>query len=296
MFLTTTIYVPANSTISFPGLGLTLNPAVRVFPNSTLPIIGNIHWYGLLIGIGFLLAVIYCDVRCKKFGITEDQLINMLLCAVPSAVICARAYYCIFYWDLFRDDPISCLYIWQGGLAIYGAVIGAVAAAILYCKAAKISVGAMLDLGGLGLPIGQCLGRWGNFVNREAFGAPTDSFLRMGLVDIAGKLDYYHPTFFYESMWNLVGFVLLHFLSKKRRFDGEVFTLYVAWYGLGRAWIEGLRTDSLMLFGTGIRVSQLLAGVSCLAAVTILLYVLLRKKPQPENLYVNRISGKKKEL
>ena len=132
------------------------------------------------------------------------------------------------------------------------------------------------------------MGRWGNFMNREAHGAVTDTFLKMGLQDASGVVTYYHPTFLYESVWNLIGFIGLHFFSKKRKFDGEVFLAYVAWYGLGRVWIEGLRTDSLYLFSTGIRVSQLVAAVSFLAAAGILAWVLVKKKPARESLYVNR--------
>ena len=145
-----------------------------------------------------------------------------------------------------------------------------------------------MDIGSLGLLIGQMIGRWGNFMNREAFGAETDSFLKMG-IEVGGAVRYWHPTFLYESVWNLVGFVLLHFYSKRRKFDGEVFALYVAWYGLGRAWIEGLRTDSLYLFGTGIRVSQLLAAVSCVAAVA---YVVWRRCKKTDGaLYVDAIAA-----
>ena len=140
--------------------------------------------------------------------------------------------------------------------------------------------------------IGQIFGRWGNFFNREAHGAVTDSFFKMGLVDATGTVVYYHPTFLYESVWNLIGFIALHFYQKKRKFDGELFLLYIAWYGLGRTWIEGLRTDSLYLFNTGIRVSQLLAAVSCVAAVGILLYVYLKKNPNGENLYVRKAARK----
>lgn len=286
MFLTN-IFISSKSPILFPGLGLELNPGVSVFP-AHWPILGNIHWYGLIIAIGFLLAVFYGNRRAKEFGITEDQLLSMLLCAVPSAIVCARAYYCLFNWSNFADNPISCLYIWQGGIAIYGGVIGAVAAVALYCKFAKVKFGAMVDIGGLGLLIGQSIGRWGNFMNREAFGGVTDSFLRMGLYDTAGNLAFYHPTFLYESLWNAVGFVLLHFWSKKRRYDGEVFTLYVAWYGLGRFFIEGLRTDSLYLFGTGIRVSQLLAIVSCVGAIAVFIVKRVYQKPSVEDLWVNR--------
>ena len=270
--------------ISFPNLGIELNPSRVAFS-----LFGKeIYWYGIIIAAGFILAVIYAMVRAKQFGLIDDNILDMLFAAVPTAIICARLYYCVFYWELYADNPISVLYIWEGGLAIYGGVIGAVAAVLVFCKVKKLPAGPLLDVGGLGLLIGQMIGRWGNFINREAHGAETASFLKMGLTDAAGTVVYYHPTFLYESLWNLAGFVLLHFYSKRRKFDGEVFALYVAWYGLGRAWIEGLRTDSLYLFGTGIRVSQLLAAVSFLGALAFILYVRKQKKPQPDQLYVNR--------
>ena len=242
------------SPITFPNLGITVDPSPVAFT-----VFGkDIYWYGIIIASGFLLAVLYMLHRAKDFGVTQDDVLDMILWAVPIGVVCARLYYCIFYWELYEDDPISMLYIWEGGLAIYGVIIG------------------------------QCIGRWGNFMNREAHGAVTEAFLKMGLQDAAGVVTYYHPTFLYESVWNLIGFIGLHLFSKKRKFDGEVFLLYVAWYGLGRAWIEGLRTDSLYLFSTGIRVSQLVAIVSFLAAAGILAWVLLKKKPAPDALYVNR--------
>ena len=157
------------------------------------------------------------------------------------------------------------------------------------CRHKRLPPLALLDLASFGFLIGQCVGRWGNFMNREAYGAETDVFCRMGLT-LNGQTIYVHPTFLYESLWNLLGFGLLHIFSKKcvRRFDGQYFLLYVAWYGLGRTWIEGLRTDSLYLGGTGIRVSQLLAGLSCLAAVTLLAVILLRLRGKPARLWVDR--------
>ena len=271
--------------ITFPNLGISVNPS-RVAFN----VLGkDIYWYGIIIAAGFLLAVIYAMRRAPSFGLTEDNILDMLFVAVPLAIVCARLYYCIFYWDLYRDNPIAILYVWEGGLAIYGGVIGAVIGVAIFCRVKKLPIGPLLDVGGLGLLIGQMIGRWGNFMNREAHGAVTDSFFKMGIADAAGNVTYYQPTFLYESVWNLVGFVALHFYSKRRKFDGEVFLLYLAWYGLGRAWIEGLRTDSLYLFNTGIRVSQLLAALSCVAAIAVLVYVRVVRKPQPEKLYVNRV-------
>ena len=270
--------------ITFPNLGISVTIDPVAFTLGSF----SVHWYGIIIGCGFLLAVLYAHVRCKQFGLTEDNILTMLLWAVPAALICARIYYVVFYWELYKDDPISALYIWEGGIAIYGAVIGAVTAAWLYCRKAKIPFGAMGDLGALGLLIGQGIGRWGNFVNQEAHGGITDSFFKMGLVDSTGSVAYYHPAFLYESVWNLLGFVILHFYSKHRKYDGEIFTLYIAWYGLGRGFIEGLRTDSLMLFNTGIRVSQLLGFVSCAVALWLWLYTRLHKKPTADALFVNR--------
>ena len=272
--------------ITFPNLGISVNPSRVAFT-----VLGkDIYWYGIIIAVGFLLAVIYAMRRAPSFGLTEDNILDMLFVAVPLAIVCARLYYCIFYWDLYRDNPIAILYVWEGGLAIYGGVIGAVIGVAIFCRVKKLPIGPLLDVGGLGLLIGQMIGRWGNFMNREAHGAITDSFFKMGIADAAGNVTYYQPTFLYESVWNLVGFVALHFYSKRRKFDGEVFLLYLAWYGLGRAWIEGLRTDSLYLFGTGIRVSQLLAALSCVAAIAVLVYVRVVRKPQPEKLYVNRVA------
>lgn len=272
------------SAISFPNLGITVDPNPVAFT-----LFGkDIYWYGIIIAFGFLMAVLYVMHRAPQFGFTDEYFLDMVLFAVPVGVICARAYYCIFYWELYRDDPVSVLYIWEGGLAIYGGVIGGVVTLVIMSLIRKKPLGAMLDMAGLAVIIGQFCGRWGNFMNREAHGVETDTFLKMGLEDAAGKITYYHPTFFYESAWNFVGFLLLHFLSKKRRFDGEVFAMYVFWYGLGRAWIEGLRTDSLMLFNTGLRVSQVLAILSCAAAGGYLVFMLLVKKPDRRDLFVNR--------
>lgn len=272
------------SPITFPNLGISVNPdpvAFTVFGK-------DIYWYGIIIACGFVLAAIYMMRRAKAFGITDDDVLDMLLWAVPVGIVCARAYYCIFYWDLFRDNPVSVLYIWEGGLAIYGGVIGGALTLLIVAKVKKLPAPVLLDVAALGVIIGQFCGRWGNFMNREAHGAVTDSFLKMGLQNAAGEVIYYHPTFLYESVWNLIGFIGLHFYVRRRRFDGEIFVLYMTWYGLGRVWIEGLRTDSLYLFSTGIRVSQLLAGVFFAAGMAILLTVYLKRKPTADELYVNR--------
>ncbi len=253
------------SVISFPFLGLEVNPG-RVLQIGPL----QIHYYGLIICLGMMLAVIYAMKRCRRAGLTPDDVLDGVLWITPLAIVCARVYYCAFSWDSYRDDPISVLYIWEGGIAIYGSVIGAIIGVAIYCRIKKCSLPALLDLVLLGFLIGQCVGRWGNFVNREAFGAATDSFFRMGLYNTAtGMTEYYHPTFLYESVWNLTGFLILNFCYPRRRYDGQIALGYAAWYGLGRSWIEGLRMDSL--WWGSFRVSQVLAAVTCAAAVGMFL-------------------------
>ena len=268
--------------ISFPSLGIDIDP-VRQFSIGPL----SIHMYGIIIACGLVLATVYCMRRANRFGLTEDHVLDGVLYVTPFALLCARAYYCAFSWDLYADNPISVLYIWQGGIAIYGGVLGAIAGVFVFCRVKKISLGATLDLVLLGFLIGQSIGRWGNFFNREAFGAETDTWLRMGLFDtVTGTVTYHHPTFLYESLWNALGFWILHFLSKKREYDGQIALGYAVWYGLGRTFIEGLRTDSLYIPNTTIRVSQALAAVSFLVAAAALVYFMF--KPPVKPLFVHR--------
>ena len=252
--------------VAFPELGLEFTL------NRTAFSIGSLHvqWYGIIIAVGFALAVLYCLKRAPKFGILQDNLIDMTLIATPAAIVGARLYYVVFNWSQFADDPVSIFKIWEGGIAIYGALIFGALAAFIYCRVKKINVLNVFDLVILGFMIGQIIGRWGNFVNAEAYGETVENwFLGMS---INGGLTV-HPIFLYESLWNLVGFVLLHFLSKKRRFYGQTFLSYLVWYGVGRGFIEGIRGgDALMLFDTGLRVSQLLGYLSALAAFGILVY------------------------
>ncbi|MEG1789646.1 MAG: prolipoprotein diacylglyceryl transferase [Oscillospiraceae bacterium] len=263
--------------ISFPMLGgLSINPPACFY------LFGRpIYWYGVIIAFGFILALLYCASRAPRFGLTQDNVYDLVLWLLPIGIIGARLYFVAFEWQDYKNNLADIFKIWEGGLAIYGGIIAGGLAAVLWCKKKRIPIGATLDICSFGLLIGQSVGRWGNFMNREAFGAETEVFCRMGLTMPGRETVYVHPTFLYESLWNLVGFLLLALWVKKgrRKYDGQVFFLYVLWYGVGRALIEGLRTDSLYLGGTGLRVSQLLAALSALVAAAALLIAHRRQHP-----------------
>ncbi len=246
--------------VSFPGLGLEFHFSNVAFYIASKPI----YWYGILIAFGFLLASFYASRRSVQFGVKSDDLLDMLLFMLPIGIVCARIYYVIFEWDQYKDNLSEVIAIWHGGLAIYGGLIGGIITCFVFCRVRKINALDMLDVVANAVLIGQIIGRWGNFFNCEAYGSETTAPWRMVIgagLDEAGAVGN-HPTFFYESAWNLIGFILLHFYSKKRKYRGEIVLLYLGWYGLGRFFIEGLRTDSLYFWGTGIRVSQVVAAVS----------------------------------
>ena len=258
-----------------------------------------IYWYGILIALGVVLALWFCMRQRTKYGISEDNLLDGVLWGVPLSVIGARVYYVIFYLSEFRNTDGSLdwgrvIAVWDGGLAIYGGVIVAIATCYVLSRVRHFKLGALTDLVVMGLLIGQTVGRWGNFMNREAFGGETTLPWRMELLTKAGEAVDVHPTFLYESLWNVVGLLLIVFIvSKARRFDGENTWFYFLWYGLGRFWIEGLRTDSLYLFdwtigGQPIRVSQALSLVMVLVSAFMLLYHLKLHPHRPEELYVNQ--------
>lgn len=266
------------NTIAFPALGLefTINRvAVCLFGL-------NIYWYGIIIAFGFLLAVGYLSRRIAEMGFTSDQLFDCLLWAVPSAIVGARLYYVAFRWDYYGAHLNELFSTRSGGMAIYGGVIGALLAAALYGRRRQLNIPAMFDVAALGLLIGQLVGRWANFINAEAHGGETTFFLGMS---INGGVPV-HPTFLYESLWNLAGFCLLHTLSKRAyRFRGQIFLSYLVWYGAGRFWIEGLRTDSLYLFSTRLRVSQLLSAVAAAVGGALLVLCLRRGVQTLEQLW-----------
>ena len=224
--------------------------------------------------------MIYASRRAPQFGISGDDLSDMAILALPVAVICARIYYVIFQWEDYKDNLSEVIAIWHGGLAIYGGVIGGILCCFVFCRVKKIHPLDMMDVACIGLMMGQSIGRWGNFVNCEAFGSLTGLPWRMCIgqtIAECGALGN-HPTFFYESLWNAAGVLLLHFFSgsRHRKYRGEVLLGYFIWYGLGRFWIEGLRTDSLYIPGTALRVSQAVALLSFLGG--LLIFVINRKK------------------
>ena len=288
-----------DSPISFPGLlgDWQFTASSVAFYLGQKPI----YWYGIILGLGVLLGLWLCTKQAKHYGLTEDNVVDMVLWGVPLGILGARTYYVLFYLDLFRNESGGLdwgrvVAIWDGGGAIYGTVIACVILAIVYSRCQKIKLGALTDLCVMGLLVGQLVGRWGNFMNREAFGAATALPWRMRLWTSASQYIEVHPTFLYESLWNLLGLLLILFvISKGRRFDGENTWFYFLWYGLGRSWIEGLRTDSLYLvdwklFGEPIRVSQALSLVLVVLAAFMLFYNIRIKKRSPEDLLVNQMA------
>ena len=280
-------------TVSFPGLGLEFHVSRVAFHVGSWPV----YWYGIIIAAGFLLAVFYCTRQAPRFGIRQDDIIDMLFFAVPLSIFGARLYYIVFYPELFRNEDGSLslqkmVRIWDGGLAIYGGVIMAVVTLLVFCKVRKIKFLAFADMGAYGMLIGQMIGRWGNFVNIEAYGGPTDLPWRMGIYPYVDGVRQYmevHPTFLYESLWNLLGLIWMIWVGKRhRKFDGQIFLSYFAWYGVGRGVIEGLRTDSLYFFHTPIRVSQVFGFVTAAIAI-VFLVVLLTRKHDPRRLWVNQM-------
>lgn len=259
-----------DAAISFPMLGdLTLD-----FPASFTLFGHEFYLYGVVMAIAFIAAVFYASKRAPRMGIKGDDIFGLVLWVLPIAIVGCRVYYVIAEWDRYKDNLLDIFKIWEGGIAMYGGTIAGVLTVIVWSRAKKIPFAATLDAASSGLILGQVIGRWANFVNREAFGGETDIFCRMGLTTPDGTTYYVHPTFLYESLWNLVGFIIIdrYWLRKgHRKYDGQVFLFYVFWYGAGRSWIEGLRTDSLYIPGTNIRTSQLVAALSALAALVILL-------------------------
>lgn len=249
----------------FFGFEFDFDPVAFTIPGTSW----GVYWYGIIITLGFVLAVVYGMKRAKKFGVDPDRLLDCILVTAPLAIAGARAYYIIFDGDM---DFGSFFNIHNGGLAIYGGVITAAVVGTIMCKIRKLNILSTLDITALGFLIGQSIGRWGNFINQEAYGSTTGSswFGISGdkIIEDMNTQMPVHPCFLYESLWCALGFVLLHYLSKKRKFTGQIAASYLVWYGFGRFFIEYFRTDSLYL-GT-IKVSMLLSGLMVAAGLILL--------------------------
>jgi len=295
-----------STNINFPNLGIELKNVPSGFD-----VFGyHIAFYGVVIGIGMLMGWLIAEWMAKRTGQNTEMYLDFALVAIIVSVICARLYYVIFAFDEFKDNPLSILNLRTGGLAIYGGIIGGVLTAIVYTRVKKHSFWLLADTGCIGLLTGQIIGRWGNFFNREAFGKYTNGLFAMQLnkndvsydfnaplsylqkeyagrtaaynriIEILDKkvningIDYIqvHPTFLYESLWNLCLLIILILYTKHKKFDGEIMLLYLAGYGLGRVWMEGLRTDQLFLWNTPIAVSQLLSALIFIVALGIILF------------------------
>ena len=275
-----------DAAISFPMLGdLTMNP-----PASFTFLGREIYWYGVLLALAFLAVLVWVVTHAKNFGIAKDDVYDEAIGCIIFGVLGCRIYYVIFQWDYYSQHLNEIIRVWDGGIAMYGGIIAAVLFLVFFTRKRKISLGAILDADASGMLLGHCIGRWGNFINREAFGVETDAFCRMGLTRPGQETVYVHPTFMYESLWTITGFFLLNlYLRKKgRRYDGQAFLMYICWYGLGRAMIEGLRTDSLFLIPGVIRASQALGLATFLVTGAILL-IQARRPHDPSRLYLNRI-------
>lgn len=246
----------------------------------------NIRWYGFIICIGISAGILIGLWLSKKRGYISDMTLDLVLVCIPVAFLCARVYYVAFQWEEYQNNLLSVFAVWQGGIAIYGGVIGAVLGAALFSRHTKVSLGDILDIGAPGLILGQAIGRWGNFVNQEAYGNiitnPSLQWFPYG-VHINALGEWHQATFFYESVWNLLVFGILLWYFNRARHKGNVFVLYLVLYGVGRAFIEGLRMDSLWLGQGVIRVSQLLSVVFVAFGTAYLLY--RHNKPVKEFVY-----------
>ena len=274
--------------IWFPNLGIEIDRLNRV----AFTLFGlDVYWYGIFIGAGIILGTYLAMRYMKKIGGNPDNVLDFMLYAIVFCIIGARLYYVVFSWDLYKDNLLDIFNLRKGGLAIYGGIIAAVIFGIFYVRKKRLNFWDMADVMIPSVPLGQAIGRWGNFFNREAFGGFTDGLFAMryqlpqvsssNLTEdilnntvVVNGVEYIqvHPTFLYESLWNIGVFILLLVLRKSGKFKRGMFAWYLILYGIGRVWIEGLRTDSLYLFGSGVRVSQILSGLMIIAGVLMLVY------------------------
>ena len=287
----------AGDDLSFVHLGITVHRMVKSFS------IGGISfaYYGLIIGIGMIAGYLVAQSDAKRRGQDPELYLDFMLWAIFFAILGARIYYVVFQWGYYKNHPAEILNIREGGLAIYGGIIASVITLFVFSRKRKVSFFSMADTACLGLVTGQIIGRWGNFVNCEAFGGYTDGLLavriRRSIVNesmisqelldhlvVENGIEYIqvHPTFLYESLWNLGLLLFMLWFRKKKRFDGEMLLIYFAGYGIGRSWIEGLRTDQLLIPGTGLAVSQMLSIAVALIAVAVLIFCRYRGTGESE--------------
>ena len=270
----------------------------------------DIQWYGIIITAGLLLAMIYCFSKMKRFGIDTDRAIDVVIVGIIGGLVGARLYYVAFRWDEYKGSLKEIINTRGGGLAIYGGIIGAIGLGYIAARIRKVRALPMLDITVLGFLLGQGIGRWGNFVNQEAFGTNTNSVFGMtgGTIQnrILNETSYLdgdmhahglevavdkmvHPCFLYESFWCILGFIVLSWFSKHRKYDGQIFLMYLTWYGAERFVVEGFRTDSLYLCSSNLRVSQVLSAVVCIASIILQIVLFMKRRRDPEAfvLYAN---------
>lgn len=268
--------------VKFPGLGLEYKIDPVAFSIGEHPV----YWYGIIIAIGLFLAIIYANFSAKRYNVNNDKLINCALVGIITGIIGARFYYCFFEWEYYSKNPIEVFYINNGGLAIYGGIIGALLGGLIVAKIQRMKFMPVLDIAMVGFLIGQGIGRWGNFMNQEAFGSETT--LPWGMVSEGTGGVIVHPCFLYESVWCLLGFIILHFYGKfKQKYAGQIFYLYLVWYGFERMIVEGLRSDSLYLpfqiLDFNIKVSQFLSAIIFLVGI----FMLIIHKNKEDKFYAN---------
>lgn len=284
-----------SNTIIFPGIGLTLDNVPEFINLGFI----NISLYGLIIGTAMIVAFLWCYSECRYYNVDRDHFIDLTIITIVSGIIGARLYYVIFSFDYYKENPLSILKVWEGGLGIYGGILLGMLAVIICCKIFKLDFWLVADIVSLGVILGQIAGRWGNFFNREAFGDYTDGFSAMMIPlsrvrssnfitdNMMSHLTYVngeafvsvHPTYLYESLWNLCVLLFLVLFRKYKKFDGQIFLLYIGLYGLGRFFIESLRTDQLQIGSTGIAISQVVAIIMIIVSIVLNIVFIVKKKP-----------------
>ena len=284
-----------NNAIIFPGIGLTLSNVPEFLTIGPI----SISLYGLIIGLAMIAAFLWCYHECGYYNVDREHFIDLTIAVIISGIIGARLYYVIFSFDYYKNNPLSIFKVWEGGLGIYGGILLGLVAVIVCCKIFKLNFWLVADIVSLGVILGQIAGRWGNFFNREAFGDYTNGFTAMMIpYDRVRSADFItdnmmsnliveqgdvfvsvHPTFLYESLWNLCVLIFLILFRKHKKFDGQIFLLYMGLYAFGRFFIEFLRTDQLQIGSTGIAISQVVAVIIFVVSIILNVVFIIKKKP-----------------